>query len=94
MEGPKQNFRVRARLEVFFTGAAMQVSGNMLACACADEVKVGCVHGAFIPTFQNAICTAPPNSPSQHAKRVCAQLVDLASGAVVKTIAGVSADAL
>ena len=38
----KLNYRVKAKLEVFYTGAAARLSrdGKQLACACADEVKV------------------------------------------------------
>lgn len=42
MDTAKQNYRVRARLEVFYTGGAVRLfnDGATLACACADEVKV------------------------------------------------------
>lgn len=38
----KQNYRVRSKLEVFYTGgpARLSADGKLLACACADEVKV------------------------------------------------------
>ena len=42
MAAAKQNYRVRQRLEVFYTGGSVRLSadGRLLACACADEVKV------------------------------------------------------
>ena len=42
MEGVKQNYRPRSRLEVFYSGGCVRLSkdGTTLACACADEVKV------------------------------------------------------
>ena len=53
-----KSYRVRRKLEAFYTGGAARLSqdGSLLACACADEVKV----------------------------------VDVASGAVLRTIEGVS----
>lgn len=41
MAAAKQNYRVRSKLEVFYTGGAARLSedGKLLACACADEVK-------------------------------------------------------
>ena len=50
-------YRVRRKLEAFYTGGAVRLSqdGSLLACSCADEVK----------------------------------LVDVASGAVLRTIEGV-----
>ena len=42
MDGVKQNYRARSRLEVFYTGGCVRLSsdGTTLACACADEAKV------------------------------------------------------
>jgi hypothetical protein len=42
MDGIKQNYRARSRLEVFYTGGCVRLSsdGTTLACACADEAKV------------------------------------------------------
>ena len=37
-----KNYKIDKRLEVFYTGGAVRVSGDgaQLACACSDEVKV------------------------------------------------------
>lgn len=42
MAASKQNYRIQRKLEVFYTGGPARLSGNgrVLACACADEVKV------------------------------------------------------
>lgn len=42
MDVLKENFRVRSRLEVFYTGGSVRMSsdGSQIACACADDVKV------------------------------------------------------
>lgn len=38
---PKVAYKAHARLEVFYTGGPVSVSGSgVLACACSDEVKV------------------------------------------------------
>ena len=38
---PKASYKAYARLEVFYTGGPVAVSGSgVLACACSDEVKV------------------------------------------------------
>lgn len=56
MDGLKQNYRVRSRLEVFYTGGSVRLSndGTTLACACADEVKVG-VEGSDHPESGTAL---------------------------------------
>lgn len=38
----KQNYRLDARLDVFYTGGTLRLSrdGTQTACACHDEVKV------------------------------------------------------
>ena len=38
----KQNYRLDARLDVFYTGQSLRLSrdGTQTACACHDEVKV------------------------------------------------------
>ncbi len=38
----KLNYRVKLKLEVFYSGGAVRLShdGKLLACACGDEVKV------------------------------------------------------
>ena len=43
MAATVRNYRVRSKLEVFYTGgpARLSADGKLLACACADEVKVG-----------------------------------------------------
>jgi U3 small nucleolar RNA-associated protein 13 len=54
MASTKQNYRVRQRLEVFYTGGAVRLSadGRLLACACADEVKVvDAASGAVVQTL-------------------------------------------
>ena len=40
----KQTYRPKLRLEVFYTGGAAKLSpsGQHVACACGDEVKVCC----------------------------------------------------
>jgi hypothetical protein len=43
MVGATTNYRVRARLDPFYTGGALSkvsADGSVLACACGDEVKV------------------------------------------------------
>jgi hypothetical protein len=42
MSQQKLNYKLKSKLEVFYTGGALALSrdGKTLACACADEVKV------------------------------------------------------
>ncbi|PRW60889.1 transducin beta 3 isoform A [Chlorella sorokiniana] len=50
----KQNYRVRNKLETFYTGGTVRSSldGSLLACACADEVKLlDAATGTVIRTF-------------------------------------------
>ena len=95
----KQTYRAKVKLEVFYSGGAVQLSpdGRHLACACGDEVKVcrsscGCHKNARMGC---ARCAArkddlPPGGSGSHVLMVAAQVVTLASGAVVHTLPGVS----
>jgi len=54
MAQAKQNYRVRNKLEAFYTGGTVRSSldGSLLACACADEVKLlDAATGRVIRTF-------------------------------------------
>lgn len=54
MAQAKQNYRVRNKLETFYTGGTVRSSldGSLLACACADEVKLlDAATGVVIRTF-------------------------------------------
>jgi U3 small nucleolar RNA-associated protein 13 len=39
---PKQTYKAKQKLEVFYTGGAARITrdGKLLACACNEEVKV------------------------------------------------------
>ncbi len=43
---PKLTYRIKSKLEVFYTGGAAVVTrdGKFLACACADEIKVWTIY--------------------------------------------------
>jgi len=58
MNGLKTNFRVRSRLDAFYTGGPVRASrdGATLACACADEVKVGRIYDYFNDFYDNNKC--------------------------------------
>ena len=86
----KQNYRVRSKLEVFYTGgpARLSADGKLLACACADEVKVRCMRareGQLEWAGAYATMLTEPRMPVTPP-----QVVEVATGAVVKTFAGVS----
>lgn len=54
MTTPKHSYRVRRKLEVFYTGGPVRLSrdGRLLACACADEAKlVDPLSGAVLQTL-------------------------------------------
>ena len=54
MAQAKQNYRVRNKLEAFYTGGTVRsaLDGSLLACACADEVKLlDAATGTVIRTF-------------------------------------------
>ncbi len=84
---PKLNYRVRLRLEVFYTGGAVRLShdGKLLACACGDEVKVIVLHmsSTVLP-----VCMSPTLPLTMG---ICMQVVDIATGSVLKTFPGVRA---
>ncbi|PSC70582.1 transducin beta 3 isoform B [Micractinium conductrix] len=71
MAAAKQNYRVRQRLEVFYTGGSVRLSadGRLLACACADEVKVvDAASGTVVQTLpgDSEPVTALGFSPNAH----------------------------
>ena len=49
----RSNYRQKAKLEVFYTGGAARLSGDgkLVACACADEVKVSRGGGLAAPVL-------------------------------------------
>ena len=60
----KTAYRPSATLEVFYTGGAACLSsqGNLLACACSDEVKVSGCHRT---------CTLLPNQAQTSMPTAC-----------------------
>ena len=49
---PKNAYRPYAKLEVFYTGGSVCMSGSgVLACACNDEIKVMPRNGMMVPSL-------------------------------------------
>jgi U3 small nucleolar RNA-associated protein 13 len=102
----KVTYRARSKLEVFYTGGAAVVTkdGKHIVCACADEVKVGAGAMGRRRPWRGA-GGAP--AAAARARRACRlrfrreltppaaiQVVELETGAVVRTIPGVRRGAL
>ena len=89
----KTNYRLKSKLEVFYTGGPAQVSGDgkLIACACGDQVKVRACARRPRRTRMHGSSRAHRGGCSIHASvMACSQVVELATGAVVKTFEGVS----
>ena len=78
----KLNYKPKLSIEVFYSGGAVSLSKNgHLACACQDDIKV------LVITFIDALLPAKHWS-SRYLGLL--QIVDTNSGAVIKTLSGVS----
>ncbi len=72
----KQTYRAKVKLEVFYSGGAVQLSpdGRHLACACGDEVKVcrsSC--GRHENVWMRCACALPGRAPAagRHRQSSC-----------------------